>query len=256
MIKIENVSAGYRKKEVLHGVSLSVEDSRIVTIIGQNGCGKSTLIKAMLGFVPMTQGSVQLNSVAVSQASPQKVAQTAAYLPQMHQNGDISVGRLVLHGRFPYLSYPRSYRKEDKEIAYNAMERMGIAELSQVPLSELSGGLRQKAYIAMALAQQTPIIVMDEPTTFLDIGEQMKFMQLCRELTAEGKTVVLVLHDVISALSISDRIAVMHHGRIIQFGAPKEILESDALQKLYGIRVCTIETQNGVQYYYERRERI
>ncbi len=252
MIKMENVSSGYRKKEVLHKVSLSVEDGKIVTIIGRNGCGKSTLIKTMLGFIPMTQGSVQLNGVSVGNAAPQKVAQTAAYLPQLHQNGDISVGRLVLHGRFPYLSYPRNYRKEDKEIAHKAMERMGIAGLSQVPLGELSGGMSQKAYIAMALAQETPIIVMDEPTTFLDIGEQLKFMRLCRELAAGGKTVVLVLHDIASALSVSDQIAVMQEGRIVRFGTPQEILESDVLQKLYGVCVRAIETQSGVQYYYER----
>lgn len=252
MIKLENVFAGYRKKEVLHGVDLAIEDGKIVTLIGQNGCGKSTLIKAMLGFIPMTQGSVYLNELCVKGAPPQKVAQQAAYLPQIHQNGDISVGRLVLHGRFPYLSYPRTYRQEDKEIAQQAMERMGIANLSDVPVNELSGGLGQKAYIAMALAQKTPIIVMDEPTTFLDIGEQMKFMQLCRMLASEGKTVVLVLHDIACALSLSDRIAVMQNGRILQYGTAQEIMETDVIYKLYGVRVRKIETQSGTQYYYER----
>ena len=118
-------------------------------------------------------------------------------------------------------------------------------------MSELSGGTRQKVYIAMALAQQTPVIIMDEPTAYLDIGQQMKFMQTAKALAKDGKTVILVLHDILLALKLSDRICVMENGTVTKCAAPKEILNSTIIPKLYGIEVKTLSTPDGKQYYYQ-----
>lgn len=251
MLNIQGVSAGYGKKEVLSHIDLSVEKGKITTLIGANGCGKSTLLKTIVGLVPMTTGDILSDGVFLRTLSPADRAKRIAYLPQGKNIPDISVGRMVLHGRFPHLSYPRKYRKSDLAIAQAAMQRMGIDSLSEMPMSSLSGGMRQKVYIAAALAQDTPIILMDEPTTYLDIGEQLRFMKMVRSLSDAGKTIVLVLHDIVSALRVSDHIAVLHEGTIAAYGSPADILSTDILHQIYGISVRSGDTASGLQYYYE-----
>ena len=173
MISMENVSAGYGKCEVLHKVSLEISGEGITTLIGANGCGKSTLLRVLLGFLPLWDGDVRIDGISLKEMPGAELAKRVAYLPQGKDVPDISAERMVLHGRFPYLSYPRRYRKADYEIAEAAMEQMGILPFAGKQMSRLSGGMRQKVYIAMALAQQAGIIVMDEPTTYLDIGQQL-----------------------------------------------------------------------------------
>ena len=251
MIEIRNLHAGYGREEVLCGIDLTVEKGHIHTIIGCNGSGKSTLLKALLGFLPARGGDVSIDGKLLKDLTRDALARTAAYLPQGEDVPDMTVGRMVLCGRFPYLSYPRKYSPSDYEIARQAMEQMGIEALAEKPLAALSGGMRQKVYIAMALAQQAPVIVMDEPTTYLDIGQQFRFAALVRELAQGGKTVVLVLHDILLALKISDRISVLHEGRILMTGTPEEIAASGVVRKLYGVDVGTIPTENGNRYFYE-----
>ena len=251
MTEIRNAHAGYGKTEILHGVNLEIPAGSVMTVIGHNGCGKSTLLKTMLGMLPLTEGEIILDGISVKNSSPQEIAKKAAYLSQFRQCGDISVERLVLHGRFPYLSYPRKYGKKDHEAARAAMERMGITALAERPLRTLSGGMIQKAYIAMALAQNASVILMDEPNSYLDIGQQFKFMQTVRELAGDGKTIVLVLHDLLMALSYSDAIAVMDDGRITECASPQELLKSGIIEKLFGVSVKFLETENGRQYYYD-----
>lgn len=249
-IEIQNVTAGYGKKQVLQGVELAVPSGRITTLIGCNGSGKSTLLKAVLGFLPLEKGDIRIGGVSVGELSRKELARRVAYLPQGKNLPDISAGRLVLHGRFPYLNYPRRYREQDFAIAREAMERMGISELAQKQMFQLSGGMRQKVYIAMALAGEAPVIVMDEPTTYLDVGQQFQFAQMVKQLSEDGKTIILVLHDLLLAFKISDRIAAMNEGRIVKWGTPEEILESDVIHEIYGVRVETVLTENGRQYYY------
>lgn len=158
---------------------------------------------------------------------------------------------MVLHGRFPYLNYPRKYSKEDYEIAGKAMEEMGIGAFAEKQMSELSGGMRQKVYIAMALAQQAPVIVMDEPTTYLDMEQQLKFVRMAGRLSESGKTIILVLHDIPLALKISHRIAAVKDGRVIKCASGEEILETGVIGRLYGVDVKSVQTDAGCQYYYE-----
>lgn len=251
MLKLHNVSAGYDKNRILHNIDLTIPKGKITTIIGNNGCGKSTLLKSIVGFLPLSSGEITLHDHMLHKLSSNELAKQIAYLPQCKNIPDITVGRLVLHGRFPYLSYPRRYQKEDYQLASAAMEEMGISHLANKPVAELSGGIRQKAYIAMALAQQAPIIIMDEPTTYLDIEQQLKFAETLKQLSTEGKTLVLVLHDILMALKLSDRIAVMKNGQILQCGTPDEILTSNILNELYHIQFQTIETENGIQYFLD-----
>lgn len=253
MIEMQNVHAGYGKAEILHGVDFTAKSGEITTIIGTNGSGKSTLLRVLLGFLPISAGDAKIDEISIKNMSRTDLARKIAYLPQGKNVPDITAGRMVLHGRFPYLSYPRKYREEDIRIATQAMEQMGIAELAGTQLSQLSGGMRQKVYIAMALAGQAPAIVMDEPTTYLDIGQQVKFARMARQLAEDGKTVVLVLHDILLALKISARISAMEQGRVVWSGTPQEMLEQDMAEKLYGVAVGAARTDAGEQYFYEIR---
>ena len=187
MIEMENVTAGYGRREILHSVGLEIPGKGITTLIGANGSGKSTLLRVILGFLPLWNGTVKIDGIFTKNLSPAEMARKIAYLPQGKDVPDITAERMVLHGRFPYLSYPRRYRERDLEIVERAMGQMGILSLAGKHMSELSGGMRQKVYIAMALAQQAGIIVMDEPTTYLDIGQQLKFAGMMRGLAEEGK---------------------------------------------------------------------
>lgn len=251
MIDVENVTAGYGKCEILHNIKLQIPGNGITTLIGTNGSGKSTLLRVLLGFLPLWDGDIRIDGISVKQFSRAELARKIAYLPQGKDVPDITAERMVLHGRFPYLRYPRKYRKKDFHIAREAMEQMGILELAGKQMSELSGGMRQKVYIAMALAQQAQIIVMDEPTTYLDIGQQLKFAQMLKMLSINGKTVVIVLHDILLALKISDQIAAIGEGRVLQSGTPAELLRSGILGRLYGVTVKSYRTEAGTQYYYD-----
>ena len=249
MLEIRNLCAGYNGMEILHNVTISAPAGSITVIVGANGCGKSTLLKAIAGIIP-SSGNIRLDDKTLRGLPPRELAREVAYLAQNRQVPEITAERLVLHGRFPYLSYPRRYRKEDYEIARRSMETMGISELSDRYMRTLSGGQRQKVYIAMALAQDTPVVLMDEPTTFLDIAHQFRMMEEARALADAGKTVILVLHDIALALKYADHIAVMRQGCILTEGDGEVVFQSGSLETAFGIRVERMQTPDGWQYYY------
>ncbi len=248
MIELNHVSAGYGKTEILHDISLTFAEGKITTILGVNGCGKSTLLKTLVRLLPVTSGTVAVDGVSADTFRPAELAKKIAYLPQSRNVPDMTVRQTVLHGRFAYLSYPRVYRAEDIAAAERAMRTLGIADLAGRNLSELSSGMRQKVHIATALAQDAPAILMDEPTTSLDIGAQLRLAETIRFLSDAGKTIVLVLHDLPLALKLSDEIAVLHEGHLLDTGTPENILESGAIERAYGIKIRPIRTEDGTDY--------
>ena len=237
MLDVCGLTAGYGKKEVLHHLSVSLEAGKLTAIIGPNGCGKSTLLKAVLGLIPRAEGEVVLDGVSFSTLRRQEIARRIAYLAQGASIPDMIVEELVLRGRFPYLSYPRGYTQKDRELARLAMERVGIAALAREPMAALSGGLRQTAYIAMALAQGTDSILLDEPTTYLDVAHQLALMKLLRQLSAEGRGITAVMHDLPLALNFADTVAVMAEGKIVMVGTPREIAASGVIGTVFGVEV-------------------
>lgn len=248
MLELKDIAAGYGKREILHRISAGFETGSITGIVGPNGCGKSTLLKAMLGILPLTAGTVSLQGKPLSALKRTDIAGRIAYLAQGKSTPDMTVTQLVLHGRFPHLKYPRHYTDRDRAIAASAMERMGISGLADTPMSSLSGGMRQTAYLAMALAQDTDYILLDEPNTYLDISHQLDLMRLLRALARDGKGIVAVMHDLPMALTFSDRITVMRDGRILMSGASGEICASGILNDLFGVSVgMTAETGD---YFY------
>ena len=250
MIELHNVSAGYHGRAVLQGVDLAFAPGQVLALIGPNGSGKSTLLRAALGLVPCLGGEVLYDGVPLRRLSARQVAQKAAFLSQSRAVPNLSAQRMVLHGRFPHLSYPRHYREEDRRIVRQALAAVDAADLAARPVTELSGGQRQKVYLAMAIAQQTPSILMDEPTTFLDIAHQLGVMELSRRLARQGKAVVLVLHDLPLALRRADRLAVLSAGELLAEGTPEEICALGVIDRAFNVRLRRAETPDGPQYYF------
>ena len=234
MLKLLDLSAGYGEKTILHDISMEFPPGTVTAVVGPNGCGKSTLLKAAAGLIPLSAGAVEAEAPR---------ARTVAYLPQSRAVPEMTARQLVLHGRFPWLGWPRRYRGTDYAIADAALERLGVADIAQRPLAELSGGTRQKCYLAMALAQEAKTLLLDEPTSFLDIGCQLSLMELCRSLAAEGKAVAAVLHDLPLALAYADRVAVLEQGRLAALGTPEEVRRSGILDRVFGVQVLKLEGQ-------------
>lgn len=253
MIELKNVCAGYEGKTVVKNANVIFEPGKITVMIGPNGCGKSTLLKSIVRINPHTAGQILIDGTPIEQFSSAKLAQNVAYLAQNKKAPDITVLKMVLHGRFAYLNYPRKYRPQDFEIAKKSLEWAGMADKSERIVSKLSGGMQQKVYIAMALAQDADTILMDEPTTYLDIVHQLRLMEMAKQLAAEGKAVVMVLHDLTQALEIADKVVVLKEGEIISQGSADEVYESRNLEKAFGIKIEKIRTERGdVIWHYSR----
>lgn len=249
MLNIQNLTAGYPNNRVLTDVSMTFPEGTVTVVAGPNGCGKSTLLKALAGILP-AEGSLFLDELDLLTLDKRELAKKIAFLPQNRPVPEITVKNLVLHGRFPYLSYPRRYRQEDHRIAAAAMRKMDVTDLADRDIATLSGGQRQKVYIAMALAQDTPVVLLDEPTTFLDISHQMQLMTQAMALAKAGKTVVLVLHDLTMAMEYADSLVVMEDGRVVCRGDAEAVFASGKLAKVFGIQVKRMHTPDGWKYYY------
>ena len=250
MLKLSNVHAGYGKTEILHGIDIELSAGELVSVVGPNGCGKSTLLKTATGILTPTEGTLTLQEEPLCGMSTAAAARKIAYLAQGKSTPEMTVGEMVLHGRFPHLSYPRRYGKKDKAIALQAMEHMGISELSERPLSTLSGGMRQKAYLAMALTQETELILLDEPTTFLDISNSISLMNTLCRLREDGKGILTVLHDLPLAMAYSDRVIVMDGGCIVSSGTPEEIFKSGVIGRVFGVELI----RDKENYYFKQRQ--
>ncbi len=251
MIALKDLTVGYHGEALLSQVNLEFPQGQVTVLLGPNGCGKSTLLKTVLGLLPPLGGEILYDGEPISSLSGGAVARKAAYMAQNHTVPSIVAQRMVLHGRFPYLSFPRKYRKEDHEAVRRALETAGGLDLSNRPMQELSGGQRQKVYLAMALAQETGTILMDEPTTWLDIRHQLEVMATARALAESGRAVGLVSHDLCLALRTADRVAVLAQGALQLAAPPEEAFASGVLDLAFGVRVRRVETPTGWQYYCE-----
>ena len=247
MLELKNISVGYGSKTVLEGTSVSFEKGKLSSIIGANGCGKSTMLKAALGILPLSSGEAFIDGIDIQTMARGEIAKSAAYLAQGKSTPDMTVEQMVLHGRFPYLSYPRRYKDADREIAKEAMMTVGISELAKMPLHELSGGMRQAAYIAMALAQDTDYILLDEPTTYLDISHQLELMRLLKRLADSGKGIITVMHDLPLAFDFSDEIAVIHNGSVAIKASPSDICTASVVKDVFGVQIGKMEQD---KFYY------
>ena len=235
MIELQNVVVGYGKQTVLNDVSAVFEKGRMTSIIGVNGCGKSTMLKTILGMVPLRSGTISIDGEHIGSMNRTAIARKIAYLSQGRNTPDMTVEQMVLHGRFPHLNYPRRYTKRDYEIARAAMEQVGISNIADKPLPALSGGMRQNTYIAMALAQGSEYVLLDEPTTYLDIAHQLELMKLLRSLAYSGKGIVIVTHDIQLAFTFSDNILLLNEGSVFSNGTPEAVCAQKAIDRIMGV---------------------
>ena len=254
MIEIKNLSAGYSEQMVIQKINLDIKPGEVLVLVGPNGSGKSTLLKAMMGFLDHYDGQVFYDGEEIKTLSPKQIAQKAAFLSQGRNTPSISALRMVLHGRFPYLTYPRRYGKDDYKIAREAMEMTNSIAYENTLVGELSGGERQSVYLAMTLAQQTEYIFMDEPTTYLDVQRQLQILNMARKLAQDGKAVVLVLHDLAGALEVADKVAVLESGNLCSLDTPENIYQSKILNQVFGVSVHQMETPHGMKYYLVPKE--
>ena len=250
MLELNHLSVWRGGKQILRDVSLSFRPGELLAIIGPNGSGKSTLLRAAAGLYPRKTDAVTLDGVSLHNLSSKEIARNVAWLPQSRNTPDITAWRMVLHGRFPHMGYPRHIREEDKQIVARALEAVDAANLSERFLRDLSGGERQKIYLAATLARQCGVILMDEPTTYLDISCQFQVLSLAKRLAAEGKAVAAVLHDLPMAFSFADRIAVLKNGRLARTGTPREMLEQKLITEIFGIGLGKTQDNSVWQYYY------
>lgn len=249
-MELRQLRAGYGARLVLDGVDLALRPGEVLALLGPNGSGKSTLIRAALGLLPLAGGQVLIDGADAAALTPRQRAQKAAYLPQTRPVPNITALRMVLHGRFPHLTYPRRFRQEDYAAAMAALEQADAACLARRPMPELSGGQRQRVYLAMALAQDAPTLFLDEPTAFLDVSHQLEVGRLAGQLARQGKAVVLVLHDLPLALSTADRLAVLKGGRLLAVDGQEALCADGILNSVFGIELGRVMTDRGWRYYY------
>lgn len=249
-VTVDNVEVGYGDgPAIVRGVSLVAEPGQVTTLLGPNGCGKSTLLKALSRLLTPSSGRVTVGDTDVHSLSARNAAQTVALLPQhpLCPPG-LTVGELVERGRHPYrqrLWKAAGLASEDKEIIREAMERTKTDHLVARDVAELSGGQRQRVWMAMVLAQDTPVVLLDEPTTFLDPAHAMEVLGIVRDLAAEGKTVVTVLHDLMLAGMFSDQMIVMKDGQTIASGTPQKALSVEVLNEAYGLKAEVWDDPRG-----------
>jgi iron complex transport system ATP-binding protein len=237
-LRAENITVGYGRRPISENLTVSVPDGRFTVIIGPNACGKSTLLRALARLLKPTSGQVLLDGKDIHAHPAKEVARRLGLLPQSSIAPDgITVAELVARGRFPHQKLIRQWSADDEAAVATAMSVTGVEELSGLQVDTLSGGQRQRVWVAMVLAQQTPIVLLDEPTTFLDIAHQIELLDLCRRLNREqGTTMVAVLHDLNQACRYADHVIVMKSGAILAEGDPVEIVTAELVAEVFGLR--------------------
>lgn len=232
-----DLSVGYDQKVIIPSMKVAIPKNKITTIIGPNGCGKSTLLKSLARVIPHQSGTIFINGKNMADLPTIEIARQMALLPQGPQApAGLKVSDLVPYGRFPYQKGLGRLTAEDYAIIQKAMEETGITELKDRSIDQLSGGQRQRVWIAMCLAQDTPIILLDEPTTYLDISHQLEILELLEKLNREEhKTIALVIHDLNLAARFSDWMIVMRKGRVLQEGTAQTIMTSAVLKEAFSL---------------------
>lgn len=243
LFRAKDIVAGYDKKIIIDGIDIKIPSNKISVIIGANACGKSTLLKTLARLIKPVSGKVVIDGKKITSIPSKKLAQVLGLLPQSPVVPEgITVWDLVSRGRFPYQSFLKSMDKIDFDAIEEALEIMGITELANCSVDELSGGQRQRVWIAMALAQQTDILLLDEPTTYLDITYQVEILDLLTDLNRKrGTTIVMVLHDINLSARYADYIFALRGGKLIQQGTPENVITSELIGKVFGLDCMVIK---------------
>lgn len=235
-LRADDVTLGYDGKTIIAGLSAAIPDRSFTVIIGPNACGKSTLLRGLSRLLAPTSGQVILDGKAISSRPAKDVARRLGLLPQSAIAPDgITVADLVARGRYPHQGLLRQWSNADEEAVLRALTATGTVDLAPRRVDELSGGQRQRIWVAMVLAQETDLLLLDEPTTFLDIAHQVELMELFAHLNRQGRTIIAVLHDLNHAARYADHIIAMRKGEILAAGTPSEVVTSDRVEEIYDL---------------------
>ncbi len=251
MIKIKDLVVEINKKEILKNVNITIPENKIVSIVGVNGCGKTTLLKTIVSLQKYS-GTISVNNTNINTLSYKEKAKIFSYLPQNYIVPNISVNDLLIHGRFPHLDFNRKLSNKDYEIINNAIKITNISSIVNKKLQNLSGGERQRSYIAMNIVQNSNVILLDEPTTFLDISYQLEIFNIVKKLKKENKTIIMVLHDLQQAFTFSDLLIVVNQGRVIAFDTPSNILNMNILKTTFGVNLDKDNNNNLYSYILKK----
>ena len=238
-LQIQKANFSYSNGLVLHGVDLSVEAGEMVCLLGPNGSGKTTLIKLVSGVLKPDRGEIRLGGTALSQLSRKSIARRIAVVPQQfHISFAFTSTEVVMLGRIPFLKAFADESEADRQLARSALELVGIGELAQRRFDELSGGERQKVILAMALAQEPKLLLLDEPTAHLDVNHQIEILELVKKLNSEqGLTVIAAIHDLNLASLYFNRLILLKEGRVLADGSPAEVLTEPTINEVFSASV-------------------
>ncbi len=235
-LRARNITVGYGQRIIIEGLDIDIPEGELTVIVGPNACGKSTLLRALARMLPVTEGIVELDGQPIGRQNPKAVARRLGLLPQNPIAPDgIVVEDLVGRGRYPHQGVLRQWSDADERAVENALERPQVSDLADRNVGELSGGQRQRVWIAMALAQETPLLLLDEPTTYLDIAHQVEVLNLARSLQRDGFTVVVVLHELNLAFRYATNLVVMRDGAIVAQGAVNDVVSAELIEQVYGL---------------------
>lgn len=241
-LRAEALTLAYGEREVVHDLTLAIPDGQVTAVVGPNACGKSTLLRGLARLLPPARGRVLLDGVPVAQRPTREVARVLGVLPQQPLAPEgVTVAELVGRGRSPHHGLLDRWSGADDAAVAEALHLTGTLDLAERRLDELSGGQRQRVWIAMALAQGTDVLLLDEPTTFLDVAHQVEVLELLAELNAtRGTTVVLVLHDLSLAARYADLLVVMAQGRVVAAGPPAQVLDAATVRRAFGLECVVV----------------
>ena len=241
-LRADDVTLRYDQRVVSTGLSVEIPSDEFTVIIGPNACGKSTLLRALSRLLRPAAGEVSLDGRPLASFKPKEFARTVGLLPQSSLAPEgITVVDLVSRGRFPYQKLIRQWTDADEHAVRTAMQQTNVAELAAREVAELSGGQRQRVWAAMAIAQQTPILLLDEPTTFLDLTHQIEMLDLFARLHRSGTTVVAVLHDLNQAARYATHLVVLKSGRVVATGAPAQVLTEELVREVFELNCMVID---------------
>ena len=242
-LEATGLKVGYGTKTIISSLDVAIPDKKVTTIIGPNGCGKSTLLRAMSHLLPLQAGSVHLDGRDVHAMRRRDLARLLGMLPQSPIAPEgLLVSDLVARGRHPHQAWFRQWSSDDEEHVYEALRLTHVEDLADRTIDSLSGGQRQRVWISMVLAQNTDILFLDEPTTYLDLSHSIEVLELVHGLSRDhNRTVVMVLHDLNLALRYSDNLVVMRDGALIASGAPSEVISAELLEKVFNLHAVVVE---------------
>jgi len=240
-LHVESATIGYDKRVISRELSVAIPDESFTVIVGPNACGKSTLLRGLSRLLKPSAGQVVLDGADINSFKTKEVARRVGLLPQTSIAPDgITVADLVARGRYPHQGFARQWTEADEQAVLRAMDQTAVTDLSGRLVDELSGGQRQRVWVAMALAQHTEILLLDEPTTFLDITHQIELMELFTDLHHVGHTLVAVLHDLNQAARYGTHLIAMKDGHVVAEGPPAEIVTADLVHEVFGLRCLVV----------------